>query len=168
MGVTGAFIFAAQMLNFPIAAGTSGHLMGGALAALLLGPWAGVLVMTAVLAVQAFLLQDGGITALGANILNMGVASALCASLASLVLRVIRPRMAGAAAAGFLGGWLAVEAGAALASVEIALSGTAQLSAVLPPMLAIHAVIGLVEGLITAAAFAFISRSRPDLAEEAL
>src|SRR5688572_33465246 len=73
MGVMSAFIFAAQMINFPVAGGTSGHLLGGALAAIVLGPWAGMLVMTAVIAVQALLIQDGGLIVMGANILNMGL-----------------------------------------------------------------------------------------------
>jgi len=73
LGVTAAFVFAAQMLNFPIAGGTSGHFMGAALAAVLLGPWLACLVLAVVLGVQAFLFADGGITALGANVLNMGV-----------------------------------------------------------------------------------------------
>src|SRR5215207_3113741 len=77
MGIMAAFIFAAQMINFPVAGGTSGHLLGGALAAIVLGPWAAILVMASVLGVQALLFQDGGLVALGANILNMGVLTAL-------------------------------------------------------------------------------------------
>ena len=77
MGIMAAFIFAAQMLNFPVAGGTSGHLLGGALAAIVLGPWAGMLVMTAVIAVQALLFQDGGLIVMGANILNMGLITAM-------------------------------------------------------------------------------------------
>src|SRR5215212_11469161 len=73
MGVMAAFIFAAQMINFPVAGGTSGHLLGGALVSILLGPWAGMLVMTAVIAVQGLLFQDGGLLVMGANILNMGL-----------------------------------------------------------------------------------------------
>ena len=77
LGVTGAFIFAAQMLNFPVAGGTSGHFLGAALAAILLGPWLACLTMAVVLGLQAFVFADGGITALGANVLNMGVIGAL-------------------------------------------------------------------------------------------
>src|SRR5512132_2010198 len=76
MGVMAAFIFAAQMINFPVAGGTSGHLLGGALAAIILGPWAAMLVMTAVIAVQGLLFQDGGLLVMGANILNMGILTA--------------------------------------------------------------------------------------------
>src|SRR5574340_108908 len=77
LGVMGAFIFAAQMINFPIAGGTSGHLLGGALAAILLGPWSAMLVLTAVIAVQGLLFQDGGLVVMGANILNMGLLTAV-------------------------------------------------------------------------------------------
>ena len=87
MGVTAAFIFAAQMMNFPVAGGTSGHLLGGALAAILLGPWAGMIVLTSVLAVQALLFQDGGLLALGANILNMSVIGTPIAWLTYAALR---------------------------------------------------------------------------------
>ena len=83
LGVTAAFVFAVQMLNFPVAGGTSGHLLGAALAAVLLGPWLACLVMAVVLTMQAFVFADGGITALGANVLNMGVLGALCAGLAA-------------------------------------------------------------------------------------
>ena len=76
MGIMAAFIFAAQMINFPVAGGTSGHLLGGALAAIILGPWAGMLVMTAVIAVQGLLFQDGGLLVMGANIFNMGLLTA--------------------------------------------------------------------------------------------
>ncbi len=77
MGIMAAFIFAAQMLNFPVAGGTSGHFLGGALAAMVLGPWAGILVMTAVIALQALLFQDGGLLVMGANIFNMGLLTAM-------------------------------------------------------------------------------------------
>ncbi|MEN8242711.1 MAG: energy-coupling factor ABC transporter permease, partial [Chloroflexota bacterium] len=77
MGIMAAFIFAAQMINFPVAGGTSGHMLGGALAAIVLGPWAGILVMTSVVALQGLLFQDGGLLVMGANILNMGIITAL-------------------------------------------------------------------------------------------
>jgi cobalt/nickel transport system permease protein len=163
MGVTGAFIFAAQMVNFPIAAGTSGHLGGGVLAALLLGPWAGTLVMTAVLVVQALLFQDGGITALGANVLNMGVLPCL---LGFVVYRLLQRLLAGTRGAwisAFLTAWLLVVLSSALAAVQIALSGTIPLRLVLPAMAGVHALIGIGEGLITAAALAFLLRVRKDL-----
>ena len=163
MGVAAAFIFAAQMVNFPIASGTSGHLGGGVLAMLLLGPWASTLVMAAILIVQALLFQDGGITALGANVLNMGVLACL---LGFLVFRSFRRLLAGTQGAlisAFITAWLMVVLGASLAAVEIALSGTIPLRLVLPAMAGVHALIGTGEGLITTAALAFLLRVRRDL-----
>ena len=163
MGVVGAFIFAAQMVNFPIASGTSGHLGGGVLAALLLGPWAGTLIMTAILIVQAFLFQDGGITALGANVLNMGVLGSLLGFAVYRFLRRLLAGTRGALISAFITAWLIVVLSASLAAVEIALSGTVPLRLVLPAMAGVHALIGIVEGLITAAALAFLLRVRRDL-----
>ena len=163
MGVAGAFLFAAQMVNFPIAAGTSGHLGGGVLAALLLGPWAGTLVMTAIFVVQALLFQDGGITALGANVLNMGVLACLLGFPLFRLLRRLLPGTRGALIGAFLTAWLMVVLGAALAALQLALSGTVPLHLVLPAMAGIHALIGVGEGLITAAALAFLLRVRRDL-----
>ncbi len=164
MGVMAAFIFAAQMINFPIGVGVSGHLLGGALAAILLGPWASMLVMTAVIAVQGLLFQDGGLTAMGANILNMGI---LTSAIGYGFYRAVMGRRRGLilASAGFAS-WLSVMAGALATSLEMWLSGTAALRLVVPAMLAVHAVIGLGEALITVAALAFISRTRPDLLNE--
>jgi cobalt/nickel transport system permease protein len=163
MGVVGAFIFAAQMVNFPIASGTSGHLGGGVLAALLLGPWAGTLIMTAILVVQALLFQDGGITALGANVLNMGVLGCLLGFVVFRLLRRLLAGTQGALISSFITAWLMVVLGASLASVEIALSGTIPLRLVLPAMAGVHALIGIAEGLITTAALAFVLRVRRDL-----
>jgi cobalt/nickel transport system permease protein len=163
LGVVGAFIFAAQMVNFPIAAGTSGHLVGAVLAMLLLGPWAASLIMTAILVIQALLFQDGGITALGANILNMGMLGSLLGFLLFQALRRLLSGLRGTLIAAFLTAWLATVLSAALAALEIALSGTIPLRLVLPAMAGIHALIGLGEGLITAAALAFLLRVRRDL-----
>ena len=161
MGVMAAFIFAAQMINFPVAGGTSGHLLGGALAAITLGPWAGMLVMTAVIAVQALLLQDGGLLVMGANILNMGLITvAIGYGLyrgASKSNRTVKLTVAGIAA------WLSVMAGALFTSLQLWLSGTSPLQVVIPAMLTVHALIGLGEALITVAALTFILQTRPDL-----
>ncbi|MDD2923394.1 MAG: energy-coupling factor ABC transporter permease [Anaerolineales bacterium] len=161
MGVMAAFIFAAQMINFPIFGGTSGHLLGGALAAIMLGPWAAMLVMTAVIAVQALLFQDGGVAVMGANILNMGLVTAAIGyglyRATSSQSKLVKFSVAGFAA------WLSVIAGALLASLQIWLSGNARLQIILPAMLFIHAFIGLGEALITVAALSFIMRTRPDL-----
>lgn len=164
LGVTAAFIFAVQMLNFPIAGGTSGHLLGATLAAVLLGPWLACLVMAVVVATQAFVFADGGITALGANVLNMGILGAL---LAGFVIRAgvkVLPDTPPA----FLGlvgatSWLAVMVGAFATSVELAISDTIPLGTVLPAMLGTHALIGIGEAVITVAAVSAVLVSRPDL-----
>lgn len=164
MGVTAAFIFAAQMMNFPVAGGTSGHLLGGALAAILLGPWAAIIVMTAVVGLQALLFQDGGLLAMGVNIFNMGVLTALVGFATHAALgSVSRSTAFGAAFAGFVAAWLSVEAAAVATSVQLWLSGTSAPAVVFPAMVGVHALIGIGEGLITAAALAFIGSTRPDL-----
>ena len=164
LGVLAAFIFAAQMLNFPIAGGTSGHFLGATLAAVLLGPWLACLVMAVVIAVQAFAFADGGISALGANVLNMGVLGALLAGLAVGAAMKVVPHRRGAflAVVGVVS-WLAVMTGAAATSLELALSDTIPLATSLPPMLGVHALIGIGEAVITAAAVSAVLVSRPDL-----
>ena len=164
MGIMAAFIFAAQMLNFPVAGGTSGHLLGGALAAITLGPWAGMLVMTAVIAVQGLLFQDGGLLVMGSNILNMGLLTvAVGYGFYRSVLgknQRIKLFVAGIAA------WVSVMTGALATSLELWLSSTARLDIVIPAMLTVHALIGIGEALITVAALSFIFRSRPDILDE--
>ena len=161
MGIMAAFIFAAQMINFPVAGGTSGHFLGGALAGIVLGPWAGILVMTAVIGLQALLFQDGGLLVMGANIFNMGLVTALIGyglyrSVAGQS-RGVRFTVAGVAA------WLSVMAGAFFTALQLWLSGTSPLAIVMPAMLGVHAIIGLGEALITVGALAFITQVRPDL-----
>lgn len=164
MGVMAAFIFAAQMINFPVAFGTSGHLLGGALAAIVLGPWAGMLVMTAVIALQAILFQDGGLIVMGANILNMGIiTSAIGYGLYRSVSKSSTPAKLGVA--GFAA-WLSVMAGALFTAIQLWLSGTSQLAIVIPAMLGVHALIGFGEALITVFALSFIMQTRPDLLGE--
>ena len=161
MGIMAAFIFAAQMLNFPVAGGTSGHMLGGALAAITLGPWAGMLVMASVIALQALLFQDGGLLVMGANIFNMGLLTALIGY--GLYRNVagqsngVRLAVAGIAA------WLSVIAGALTTSLQLGFSGTSPFGIVLPALLGVHVLIGIGEALITVAALAFIMRTRPDL-----
>jgi cobalt/nickel transport system permease protein len=164
MGVMAAFIFAAQMFNFQVIGGTSGHLLGGVLAAVLLGPWAATLVMASVVAVQALVFQDGGLVVLGANIFNMGVIGTLGGY---AVYRVLCGLLGGEEraripAAG-IAAWLAVVAGATAIAVELALSGTTVLAIALPTMVGIHVLIGIGEALITMAALAFIQVTRADL-----
>ncbi len=164
MGILAAFIFAAQMINFPVAGGTSGHLLGGALAAILMGPWAAVLIMTSVIGIQALLFQDGGLLALGFNIINMGI---LTGFVAYAVYRWIqrlpgKSRLATGVAA-FVAGWVSVELAAIATALELALSGTSPIHVALPAMAGVHALIGIGEGLITTAAVLFVKASRPDL-----
>jgi cobalt/nickel transport system permease protein len=164
LGVLAAFIFAAQMLNFPIAGGTSGHFLGATLAAVLLGPWLACLVMAVVIAVQAFAFADGGISALGANVLNMGVLGALLAGLAVTAAMKVAPRARGAflSVVGVIS-WLAVMVGAAATSIELAVSDTIPLATSLPAMLGVHSLIGIGEAIITVAAVSAVLVSRPDL-----
>jgi len=161
MGVMAAFIFAAQMLNFPIAGGTSGHFLGGSLAAIVLGPWAGILVMTAVVGVQALLFQDGGLLVMGANIFNMGIITSVIGfGLYRMV--VSRKRGLRIAFAG-IGAWIATMAAALFTALQLWLSGTTRLEIVVPAMLGVHVLIGLGEALITMAALTYIEQTRPDL-----
>jgi cobalt/nickel transport system permease protein len=165
MAVLAAFVFAAQMLNFPVAGGTSGHFAGGALVAILLGPWAGVLVMTTVLVIQALAFGDGGILVLGANVVNMAVVGPF---VGYGVYRLISKAIAGDAGrfvGTFVGAWLATVAAATACALELAISGTAPLGVVLPAMAGVHMLIGIGEGLITTAAVAAVRVSRPDLLE---
>lgn len=160
MGLLAAFIFAAQMLNIPIGAGTSGHLLGGVLAAVLLGPFAASIVMVAVFIVQAIFFQDGGITALGANIFNMG----LIGTILGYYIFKTGHRLTGNVLAGAgIGAWFSVVLAASATAIELVLSGTADLGIVLPAMAGIHAVIGLVEAGITVAVLAYVLKARPDL-----
>ncbi len=163
MGITSAFIFAVQMINFPVAGGTSGHLFGGVLAAVILGPYAGAIVLTCVLIFQCLVFQDGGLLALGANILNIAIVGTLGGYLTFFVTsRVIGGRkgfFAGAAIAA----WFSVVLAATLCALELALSDISPLRLVLPALAGIHALIGIGEALITMAALGFILKVRPDL-----
>lgn len=166
MGVTAAFIFAAQMVNFPVAGGTSGHLLGGVLAAILLGPWVGTLVMASVVAVQALVFQDGGLLVLGANIFNMGIVGTLGGyAIYAAVCRLLGGEARGRLAAGAIAAWSAVMLGALAMTLELAISGTSPLEVALPAMLGVHAIIGIGEALITVGALALIRAVRPDLLE---
>jgi cobalt/nickel transport system permease protein len=164
MGVVAAAIFAGQMLNFPVAAGTSGHLLGAALAMILLGPWAAVLVMTIVVGAQALLFADGGIAALGANWLNMAVIGVFVAyTVYRAVQRFSKGARWGIFVGGFLAGWTSIFIAALAAGLQLALSGTSPANLGIPAMALVHSVIGVVEGLITVGALAFVYAVRPDL-----
>jgi len=169
MGVMAAFIFAVQMLNFPVAGGTSGHLVGGALAAIVLGPWAAIIVMTAVVGLQALLFQDGGLLVLGVNLLVMSILSVLAGYAVYWVFRRAASFLReswGMPVGGFIGAWTSVVVIAAVAAVLLAASGTSPLELALPAMVGVHALIGVGEGLITVFALSFIRAARPQLLED--
>lgn len=164
MGVMAAFIFAAQAINFPVLGGTSGHLLGGALAAIVLGPWAAVLVMVAVIGLQGLLFQDGGLLVMGWNMVNMGALTVFTgAAVYRLARKGVSDDRSGLIAGGAAGAWLAVMAAAVATSLELAASGTSPLNIVLPAMLAVHALIGIGEAVITVGALLLIYSTRPDL-----
>lgn len=169
-GLVAAFIFAVQMINFPILPGVSGHLLGGALAAILVGPYTGVLCITIVLVVQSLLFADGGVTALGTNITNMaliGVAAGYAAArLLFAVVRRHRPDSVPAlGVVGFLSALIGTVCAAMGFVVEYAIGGAAptSLSAVGAYILGTHVLIGIGEGLIAAVTVMAVARSRPDL-----
>jgi cobalt/nickel transport system permease protein len=161
MGVMAAFIFAAQMINFPIIGGTSGHLVGGVLAAVLFGPFSASIIMTVILLIQCFLFNDGGVTALGANILNMGIIAPFLGYAVYNALRGV-----GNVIASFFAAWVSVVAAAAACALELAVSGTSPLGVALPAMLFWHLFIGVGEGVITAAVVGYLERVKSDLLTE--
>ena len=163
-GIMAAFIFAGQMINFPVAGGTSGHMIGATLAAIVLGPWLGILVMTAVIALQALLFQDGGLVVMGANILIMGVLPVMVSY--GLYKPVANRRKNSKLVLAGLAAWLSVLAAALLTALLLGFSGTSSFRIVVPAMLGVHAIIGLGEALITAATLAFIMKVRPTLLRE--
>lgn len=164
MGVLAACIFAGQMLNFTVAGGTSGHLMGAALAAILLGPWAAILVLTSVVGVQALIFQDGGLLALGANIFNMGIVGACVAYFVyRTVQRIAAGKPWGIFVGGFLAAWLSIVVASLAVALELALSGTSPANIAVPAMGGVHMLIGVGEGLITVGALAFLYATRRDL-----
>jgi len=164
MGVLAAFIFAAQMLNFPVLGGTSGHVIGAALAAILLGPWSAVLIMSCVLIAQSLIFQDGGLLALGANILNMGLIASFGAHyLYRLGILVLGDSRKSKLISGFIGAWSSVFLAAVACAIELAVSGVLPLGVVLPAMAGVHALIGVGEGLITSVVLSFVLATRSDL-----
>lgn len=164
MGVMAAFIFATQMMNFPVAGGTSGHLLGGTLAAILLGPWAAVIVMASVIGLQALLFQDGGLVVLGANIFNMGILTVAVGYLAfRLLAPVARSGGVGFVIAAFVAAALSVVVASIATALQLGVSGTSPLQVALPAMAGVHILIGLGEGAITAAALSFVRATSPGL-----
>lgn len=162
-GILAAAIFAAQMLNWPIPGGTSAHFVGGALAGILLGPYAGSLAMAVVLTIQCLVFADGGITALGANIWNMGIVDVFVGYYTYRILE----RYSKSAAA-FVAGWLGITLAAVFAGIEIGLSASFKygLSVTVPVMGVWHGILGIIEGMITAGVVGYILSARPGIIEE--
>jgi cobalt/nickel transport system permease protein len=163
LGALAAFVFAAQMVNVPVAPGTSGHLVGATLVALVVGPWRALVVMAVVLAAQATLFQDGGFTSYGANLIDMGLAGAFVGfAVATFVARAMRG-LRGVLVGGIAGAFVATLCGAVLTSLWLALSGLYPLGGILPLMLVSHSAIGVLESALTAGILATLLRWRPDL-----
>jgi cobalamin biosynthesis protein CbiM len=165
-GLTAVFVFAVQMLNFPVAAGTSGHLLGGALAAVLVGPYAATLAITVVLIIQAFLFADGGLTALGLNLFNMAIVGVWVGYAIFLAVRKIMPKKkASIAVAAAVAGFVSVPAAAAGFVLQYAFGSTAtySTSTVLTAMISTHILIGIGEAVITFLTVSAVLASRSDL-----
>lgn len=165
-GLTAVFIFAVQMLNFPVAAGTSGHLLGGALAAILVGPWVALLAMTVVLALQAFIFADGGLSAIGLNILNMGVLTVLVGWVVfKSVLKILPKKNSSVVAASAIAAFISVPVSALGFVFQYAIggSGIIDLDKVLGAMLSVHLLIGIGEAVISALTIGAVLATRSDL-----
>ncbi|WP_424000998.1 energy-coupling factor ABC transporter permease [Haloarcula salina] len=165
LGVVAAGVFAAQMLNWPIPGGTSAHFVGGAFAAILLGPHLGALCVATVVAIQALVFGDGGLVVLGANVFNMAVVEVY---VGYAIYRLLAPF--GEFRAAFAAGWLGITAGALAAAVQLGLSSAFeyQLVTTLAIMGVGHLALGLVEGAITAFVYRYLARARPDLRPDAV
>jgi cobalt/nickel transport system permease protein len=165
-GLVTAFAFAVQMINFPILPGASGHLLGGALVAILVGPWVGSLCIAIVLAVQALLFADGGLTALGTNIVNMAIVGVLVGWAVALSLRPLARRgRTGLLATAFIAAFVNTVVASLAFVLEYAIGGAggASLATVFTLMLGLHVLIGIGEGVITAATVGAVAAVRPDL-----
>lgn len=163
LGVLAAFIFAAQMLNVPVAGGTSGHMLGGVLIAVFVGPMAGSIVMGSIFGVQAVFFQDGGITTMGANIINMGlIGTILGYFIYQSVKKAVKGDKGMIIGAG-VAAWITVVLASAACAFELAASGTSPLGIALPAMVGIHAIIGVVEAAITIAVIKSVLKTRADL-----
>jgi cobalt/nickel transport system permease protein len=160
LAISSAFVFAAQMINFPIAFGTSGHLVGGTFLAVLLGPYAAMLSMTIVLLMQAFFFADGGIVAFGMNAFNMAVIGGLSFFLIKLLTRN-STRNGRFISSVFIASWLSVMAGALVAALEVSPAFAGGIMVTVPSMLFYHAIIGLGEGAITTVLISSLQRLQP-------
>lgn len=163
LGLSAAFLFAAQMVNFPVAGGTSGHLIGGVLIAALLGPSAAIVVVTTVLIVQCFLFADGGVSALGANVFNMGIVGAGGGYLVYRLVGGWLPGIRGRVTAVAFAGWISTVLAAVCCAGQLAWSGTVAWPVAFAAMASVHMLIGIGEGLISALVFLAIQRTRPDV-----
>lgn len=163
MGLSAAFVFAAQMINFPVIGGTSGHLVGGVLVGALLGPSAAAIVLGCVLIVQCLLFADGGITALGANIFNMAILGAVAGTAIYNAIRRVIPGMHGRFTGALFAGWFSTVLASVACAGEVCLSGHAHATVMFPAMLGVHMLIGIGEGLITALVLESIARTNPEL-----
>jgi cobalt/nickel transport system permease protein len=164
MGVLAAAIFAGQMLNFAVAGGTSGHLMGAAIATILMGPWAAVLILTSVVSIQALIFQDGGLLVLGANIFNMAIVGVMVAYMAyRTTLKIADFRRGSVLVGGFIAAWLSIVIASLAVAIQLTISGTSPANIAIPAMAGVHTLIGVGEGLITAGTLAFLLVTRPDL-----
>jgi cobalt/nickel transport system permease protein len=164
MGVLAATIFAGQMLNFSVTGGTSGHLLGAAIATILLGPWPAVIILTCVVSIQALVFQDGGLLALGANIFNMAVVGVAVSYFVYTSLRkLIGDKSWSIFVSGAAAAWLSIVIASLAAALELALSGTSPANIAVPAMGGIHMLIGIGEALITVGALAFLYSARRDL-----
>ncbi|MBI5684884.1 MAG: energy-coupling factor ABC transporter permease [Verrucomicrobia bacterium] len=165
MGLAAAFVFAAQMLNFPVAGGTSGHLLGGVLAAVLLGPAAGAVMIAAVLILQCFLFSDGGVLALGANVFNMAIVGTVGGYGVYALVRRLVGGVRGQVTAVVFAAWCSTLLAAMACAGELAFSGTAAAGMVFPAMFGVHVLIGLCEALITALVVLAIRNVRPEFVD---
>jgi len=163
LGLTAAFVFASQMLNFPVAGGTSGHLIGAVLTAILLGPSAAVIVITSVLVVQCFLFADGGVSALGANVFNMALVAPLVGYAIYAAMHKVYSGIRGTIVAASFASWCSAVIASVCCTGELALSGTVPWSTAFVAMTGVHALIGIGEGLITALVLAALYATRPEL-----
>ncbi|MBU0670755.1 MAG: energy-coupling factor ABC transporter permease [Patescibacteria group bacterium] len=159
IAILGAFIFSMQMLNFPIAQGTSGHLLGGVLVAVMLGPWIGFLVIAVILIVQSLLFADGGLLAMGANIINMGLIGAVGGY---YIYQYAFKKIKKVFPAAFLAAWASVVLASAGCALELALSGTIAFNDVFINMVGIHCLIGLTEGAITVAVLGYLKHEEKE------
>jgi cobalt/nickel transport system permease protein len=165
-GLVAAFVFAVQMLNFPVAGGTSGHLLGGALAAVLVGPAVGAVCVSVVLAVQALLFADGGLSALGLNVLNMALLTAFGGYAVFVVARRLLPRSSSSVVmASGLAAAVSVVVSAVAFTLEYAIggAGTASVAGVAAAMVGVHVLVGVGEGVITGLVVGAVLATRPDL-----